>query len=62
MDDDVNSNNIRLRTAGGTQILLDDNTGPNHIINKHGTAWFQMNEGGTISVFSEQNLDIPCKR
>jgi len=61
MDDDVNSNNIRLRTAGGNQILLDDNTGSVYIINKHGTAWFEMNDGGTISVFSEQNLDIRAK-
>ena len=61
MDDNVNSRLIRLRTAGGNQILMDDTTGSIYMINKKGTAWFEMNSNGDVNVYSEASINFRAK-
>ena len=40
---------IRLRTRGGVQVLLDDQTGSIYMINKRGNAWFELAPNGDIN-------------
>lgn len=61
MDDNINSRQIRLRTAGGQQILLDDTTGIVYIINKSGTAHVELGTNGEINVFSDAGINMRTK-
>ena len=61
MDDNANNRNIRLRTAGGNQILLDDTTGCIYVINKTGTAWFELDVQGNINFFGQGNMSLRSK-
>lgn len=61
MDDgDVNgaSNNIRLRTKGGAQILMDDSNGFIFITNHSGDAWMEMDRAGHIDVYSRAGISL----
>ena len=61
MDDNQTNSNIRLRTGGGNQILLDDTTGCIYVINKTGTAWFELDKSGNINFFGEGSMSIRSK-
>lgn len=62
MDDNINSRLIRLRTAHGTQLLLDDTTGTVYCINKKGTAWFEMTNSGDFNFYSEGHISMRAKK
>ena len=47
---------IRLRTAGGTQLLLNDEKGIVYIINKAGTAWVELTNEGKMDVFCTDDI------
>lgn len=57
-DDSGASNNIRLRTKGGAQLLMDDSKGFIFIINKSGDAWVEMDLEGHIDVYSKSGVSI----
>ena len=61
MDDNTNSRMIRLRTAAGSQLMLDDTTGTIYMINKLGTAWFELALNGDVNVYSESNINFRAK-
>ena len=64
MDDgDINgdSKNIRIRTAGGNQVLMDDTNGLIYIINAKGTAWVEMSGDGDIQIYSEKDISYRAK-
>ena len=61
MDDAQNNSNIRLRTGGGTQILMDDTTGSIYVITKNGKAWFELDKNGNINFFGEGSMSIRSK-
>lgn len=42
---------IRLRTASGTQILMDDAYGMIYINNREGNAWIEINRFGDIDIY-----------
>ena len=55
MDDgdvDGNSQLIRLRSASGHQILLNDSAGVVYIANGSGNAWMEFAANGSIDVYS----------
>ncbi len=52
------SNLVRLRTAGGHQILLHDTANVIYITNSLGTAWVEMTPEGSINIFSGNSLNI----
>lgn len=52
------SNQIRIRTSGGAQILIDDNHGFIYIINQNGSAWMEMNRNGDFDIFSGGSVNI----
>lgn len=61
MDDNQSNSNIRLRTGGGNQILMDDSTGSIYVINKNGTAWFELDRNGNYHFFGEGNMNFRSK-
>lgn len=61
MDDTPNARHIRLRSAGGNQILMDDNEGIIYLINKPGTAWIELSKNGSINIFGEGDMNIRSK-
>ena len=64
MDDGDNngkSKNIRIRTGGGNQILMDDVDGIIYFINKSGKAWMELDQAGGITIFGEGSVDIRSK-
>lgn len=61
MDDNPGSRMIRLRTAGGTQLMLDDTTGSIYMINKSGKGWFEIDQLGNINFYAEGSVNIRSK-
>ena len=65
MDDgDVNGENqlTRIRTASGHQILMHDTEGTVYIANGSGKAFIEMEQDGTISVFSDAGMNLRSKQ
>ena len=55
-DSQGNSKNIRLRTKGGAQVLLDDTTQIVFITNQKGNAYIEMDADGRIDVYSPKDI------
>jgi hypothetical protein len=47
---------VRLRSAGGHQILLNDTNEVLYIINNKGTAWLEFTPKGSINIYSGDSL------
>ena len=62
MDDHPKSRYIRLRTAQGSQLLLDDTTGTIYAINKKGTAWFEMTNSGDFNFYAGGHISMRTKK
>lgn len=65
MDDgDVHGtdNLVRLRTANGHQILMNDTEDVFYIINSKGTAWIELTPEGSINVFSGNCLNVRASK
>tara|TARA_B110000459_G_scaffold197980_1_gene242188 strand:- start:1952 stop:3160 length:1209 start_codon:yes stop_codon:yes gene_type:complete len=57
-DEQNSSNNIRLRTKSGAQILMDDSNGFVFITNQSGDAWVEMDFAGHIDVYSKAGISM----
>ena len=57
-DDKNSSNNIRLRTKSGAQLLMDDSNGFVFLTNQSGDAWIEMDVAGRIDVYSKSGVSI----
>lgn len=60
LDDNLSSRNIRIRTAQGSQILLDDTTGVVYLINKEGKVWMEFSASGEMLVYADQDISMRC--
>jgi hypothetical protein len=49
---------VRLRSAGGHQILFNDTDEVLYIINNKGTAWLEFTPKGSINIYSGDSLNI----
>lgn len=61
MDDgDSNGDNqlIRLRTASGHQLLMNDSSGVVYIANGSGNAWMEFSSNGAIDVYSGGSISM----
>lgn len=61
MDDgEVGGDNqlIRLRTASGHQLLMNDSEGVVYLANGSGKAFIEMDKNGKISIYSDKGIDI----
>lgn len=52
------SNNIRIKTRAGAQILIDDSNGFIHINNQNGSAWIEIDAEGRMDFFSQGGVSI----
>lgn len=57
-DAEGDSTNIRIRTRGGAQILLDDTNKFIFVTNHKGNAWVEIDEHGNIDVFSQAKISM----
>ena len=60
-DVDGNSNQIRLRTSTGHQILMNDTTGIMYVGNADGTAWIELSNNGTMDVYAQDSINFRTK-
>lgn len=51
-------NLVRLRTAAGHQILMNDPEGFIYISNSKGTAWVELTKEGDVMIYSQRNLSV----
>ena len=61
MDDGdiLNKNNmVRLKTAAGHQILMNDTEGLFYIANSNGTAWIELTKAGDILIYGQRDLAV----
>lgn len=49
---------IRLRTAGGNQITMHDDTGMIYLINAGGSGWIEISPSGQIDVYGEAGINL----
>lgn len=61
LDDNLASRNIRIRTAQGNQLLMDDTTGIIYMINKDGKAWMELNQVGDVLLYAEGSISMRAK-
>ena len=61
MDDgdvDGNSRHIRIRSASGNQITMNDEDGFIYIINADGTGWMELSASGHLDVFAKAGINL----
>lgn len=58
MDDRLKNCRMRLRTATGHQILLDDTNERIYISTNEGANWIEMDSDGSIDIFGTQRISI----
>jgi hypothetical protein len=49
---------IRIRTAAGQQILMDDTNGLVYINNREGNVWIELNRNGDIDIYAASTINI----
>lgn len=62
LDDNLQSRNIRIRTAQGNQLLLDDTSGMIYMINRDGNVWWEMSQTGDMHVYAEGDINMRAKK
>lgn len=60
-DDHDDENYVRLRTANGAQIMLNDKHGNIYVITKDGNTWIELTQDGRVDIYSENNINIHTK-
>lgn len=58
MDDINGSRMVRLRSGGGNQILLSDDTKSIYCINSRGEVWWEMDNTGNFSLYAKRGLNL----
>lgn len=61
-DENGNDEYIGFRTRSGASVRIDEATGMIYIINKKGTAWFQMDDDGNVDIFSAGSISMRAKK
>jgi hypothetical protein len=58
MDDKYGSRMIRLRSGGGNQLLMHDDTGTIYITNSKGEVWMEMDQTGSLNVYAKRGINF----
>lgn len=58
MDDRSENCRMKFRTTGGHQVILDDTNERIYISTAKGKTWIEIDEQGTIDIFSEQDFSV----
>ena len=56
------NNLVRLRSAGGAQMLFNDSAGIVYITNQKGTSWMQMDSDGNIDVYAAGSVSYHAEK
>ena len=54
--------NIRIRSQGGAQVLLNDSAGIFYLINQNGSGWIQMDSNGNIDIYGEGSISYHAEK
>ena len=57
-DEDPNNTYIRLRTANGVQLLLNDTTGCIYMNSVDGKNWISMDAGGKVDIYAYSDISL----
>jgi len=57
-DKDGKSKLIRIRTAGGNQITMHDDTGMIYLVNAAGTGWVELSPDGNVDVYGKAGINL----
>lgn len=49
---------MRMRTAYGHQILMDDTNGMTYVINSEGTCWIELAKNGQMHIFTSGGFNV----
>jgi len=62
-DGDKNGNNqlVRLRSASGHQLLLNDSAGVVYLANASGNTWMEFSANGSIDIYSGGNVSLRAR-
>jgi len=60
--DGSGSQNIRIRTKAGAQILIDDTNDFIFVTNSQGTAYIEIDSGGNIDMYSAKNVSVHAEQ
>jgi hypothetical protein len=52
------NNLVRLRSAGGHTLLMNDTQDIFYLINKTGSAWVELTKDGSINIFGKNDINI----
>lgn len=61
MDDgsaDGSNRLVRIRTAGGNQIMMNDDNGFIYFINAAGTGWIELSPDGNVDVYGQSGISL----
>ncbi|MGI0076180.1 MAG: hypothetical protein ACREAU_02090 [Nitrosopumilaceae archaeon] len=58
MDDNPQNCRIRLRTCGGTQIIMDDTNERMYISVAGGKAYIEIDQSGNIDIYGSRNISL----
>lgn len=61
-DADGKSKIVRIRTAAGNQITMNDDTGMIYVINTQGTGWLELSPSGHLDVYGEAGINLATKK
>ena len=61
MDDSLTNRQVRIRSAQGNQILLDDNEGMIYFINKSGKVWMEMTGANQLVLYADTEITMRTK-
>ena len=56
------NNLVRLRSAGGAQMLFNDSAGIVYITNQKGTSWMQMDSDGNVDVYASGSVSYHAEK
>jgi len=62
LDDNLGSRQIRIRSAQGSQLLLDDTSGMIYMINRDGTVWMEFSQTGDVFLYGEGDINLRAKK
>ena len=62
MDDKSGGSHMRFRTAGGAQVLMDDQTSTVYVTNTNGTAWVELTADGKVELWGADSIAMRTEK
>ena len=62
LDDNKDSEHVRIRTRSGAQLLLDETNGIVYLNNRDGTSWLQMDQAGRVDIYAAESISVRSEK